>query len=83
MAEAVGSFAILVAGMALFTYREQIAGFIKRRNEAVYRRLPRVVGDPLLRRSATAHGWMAFMIAMGGLLWVIAGVGGLVYALMG
>ena len=62
-------------------FHEQIAETVKRANEVLYRRLPRAVGDPLLRHSATLHGWMAFGIAMGGLFWIFVGLVALAYAL--
>ncbi len=83
MGEALLAAGSIVGGMLLFTFREQIAATFKHGNEAVYRRLPPTVSDPLLRHSDALHGWMAFAIAMGGLLWTIVGVGALVYVLMG
>ena len=81
MGEALSALAPVVAGMLLFMFREQIAETIKRGNEVLYRRLPRAVGDPLLRHADTFHGWMAFGIAMGGLLWIFVGLVALAYVL--
>lgn len=81
MSEAVRFVLIGAVGAGAVAFGGQIAAGFRTLNEAIYRRLPRVIGHPLLRASPVIHHLMKYMIVIWGMGCVGLGLGGVIYVL--
>lgn len=82
MSEVVTFVLIAALGASAVAFGGRIEAGFRTLNEAIYHRLPRVIGDPLLRASPVIHRAAGFIIIAWGVLCVCVGVGGAVAYLL-
>jgi hypothetical protein len=74
---------LLVAaiGVLAIRYHASVEGGFRRVNEWTYRRLPKVIGGPMLKASPTFHAWMGFVAFGWGCICLLSGALMVVYAI--